>query len=218
MKRLISILFMAVLLFTMTACGNSGNSGNAANSENNGQTDVTEPVTVEAGTEAIPEEAGKAIVVYFSGSGNTKRVAEFAADELGADLFELVPVTPYSEEDLNWRNWESRVCREHEDMSLRDIELVSTEVPDWDQYDVVLFGYPIWWREAAWPVNNFIKNNDFTGKTVVPFCTSTSSGMGDSGILLSEMTGTGNWQAGNRFSEQPEEASVREWVRSMNLE
>ena len=105
-----------------------------------------------------------------------------------------------------------------DDASLQDIALVSTEVPNWDDYDVVLFGYPIWWREASWVVNNFIKNNDFTGKTVIPFCTSTSSGLGDSGTNLEKMAGTGAWLEGRRFSENPSEDSVREWVRGLDLE
>ena len=110
------------------------------------------------------------------------------------------------------------VNKEHDDASLQDIALVSTEVPNWDDYDVVLFGYPIWWREASWVVNNFIKNNDFTGKTVIPFCTSTSSGLGDSGTNLEKMAGTGTWLEGQQFNENPSEDSVREWVRGLDLE
>jgi flavodoxin len=161
--------------------------------------------------------AGKTIVVYFSGSGNTKRVAGFVADELNVDAFELVPVTPYTAADLNWRDRSSRVNKEHDDPSLQNIELAATEVPDWSEYDTVLFGYPIWWREASWVVNSFIKNNDFTGKKVVPFCTSTSSGLGDSGTNLEKMAGTGNWLEGIRFSELPDENSVREWARGLNI-
>ena len=165
-----------------------------------------------------PAASGKTLVVYYSASGNTGRVAGFVADELNADTFELVPAEPYSDADLNWRDRSSRVNKEHDDASLQDIALVSTEVPNWDDYDVVLFGYPIWWREASWVVNNFIKNNDFTGKTVIPFCTSTSSGLGDSGTNLEKMAGTGAWLEGQRFSENPSEDSVREWVRGLDLE
>ena len=165
-----------------------------------------------------PAASGKTLVVYYSASGNTGRVAGFVADELNADTFELVPVEPYSDADLNWRDRSSRVNKEHDDASLQDIALVSTEVPNWDDYDVVLFGYPIWWREASWVVNNFIKNNDFTGKTVIPFCTSTSSGLGDSGTNLEKMAGTGTWLEGQRFNENPSEDSVREWVRGLDLE
>lgn len=82
-------------------------------------------------------------------------------------------------------------------------------------FGVVLLGYPIWWREAAWVVNSFVKNNDFTGKTVIPFCTTTSSGLGDSGTNLENMAGTGNCLEGQRFNENPSEDSVREWARGL---
>lgn len=164
------------------------------------------------------EAGGKTIVVYFSGSGNTRRVAEYVADETGADMFELVPVNPYTDADLDWTDRSSRVCTEHDDKSLQDIELESIEVPDWSAYDTVLFGYPLWWREAAWPVNTFVKGNDFAGKTVIPFCTSTSSGFGDSGIILEEMAGTGDWVDGMRFSEREDEEKIREWVRGLDLD
>ena len=126
------------------------------------------------------------------------------------DMFELVPVNPYTDADLDWTDRSSRVCTEHDYKSLQDIELESTEVPDWSAYDTVLFGYPLWWREAAWPVNTFVKGNDFAGKTVIPFCTSTSNGFGDSGKLLEEMAGTGDWVDGMRFSEREDEEKIRE--------
>ena len=131
-------------------------------------------------------ETGKTLVVYYSASGNTERVAKAAAEAAGADLFEIVPVEPYTSDDLNWTNDNSRVSREHDDESLRNVELVSTEVENWDSYDTVLIGYPIWWGIAAWPTDGFVKANDFTGKTVIPFCTAASSGIGQSGKLLAE--------------------------------
>lgn len=103
------------------------------------------------------------------------------------------------------------------DPSLQNIELTSTTVPDWESYDTVLFGYPLWWREAAWPVNNFVKGNDFSGKTVIPFCTSTSDGIGDSGSKLAQMAGTGTWREGMRFSEREEESAVKEWAQGIGL-
>lgn len=133
-------------------------------------------------------------------------------------LFELVPVEPYSDEDLDWTTDGSRVNKEHDDEGLRDIELVETTVPDWDSYDTVFIGYPIWWGIAAWPVDGFIEANDFTGKTVIPFCTSASSGLGESGELLAEAAGTGNWLEGQRFSSRPSEEEVRAWVDGLGLQ
>lgn len=162
-------------------------------------------------------ETGKTLVVYYSASGNTERVAKAAAEAAGADLFEIVPVEPYTSDDLNWRNNDSRVSREHDDESLRDVELVSTEVENWDSYDTVLIGYPIWWGIAAWPMDGFVKANDFTGKTVIPFCTAASSGIGQSGKLLADLAGTGDWQEGQRFASGASDKEVAAWVAGLGL-
>jgi len=162
-------------------------------------------------------ETGKTLVVYYSASGNTERVAKAAAEAAGADLFEFVPVEPYTSDDLNWRNNDSRVSREHDDESLRDVELVSTEVENWDSYDTVLIGYPIWWGIAAWPTDGFVKANDFTGKTVIPFCTAASSGIGQSGKLLADLAGSGDWQEGQRFASGASDKEVAAWVAGLGL-
>lgn len=162
-------------------------------------------------------ETGKTLVVYYSASGNTRAVAEMIAQYTEGDIFEIVPVEAYTEEDLNWRQEGSRVNREHDDESLQDIELVSTTVEDFDSYDTVFIGYPIWWHEAAWVVNHFVTDNDFTGKTVIPFCTSSSSGLGESGVHLAEMAGTGDWQEGVRFSGSVGESEVTDWLEGLDL-
>ncbi len=161
------------------------------------------------------ENQGKVLVVYYSATGNTKEVAEYIATTTNGTLFELIPVTPYTTEDLDWRTDGSRVNLEHNDISLRDISLVNTSPESWEEYDTVYIGYPIWWGIAAWPVDNFVKDNDFTGKTVIPFCTSTDSGLGRSGELLKEMAGTGTWLEGERFKSGVSEADVTEWVKSI---
>ena len=160
-------------------------------------------------------KCGKTLVVYYSASGSTAKVAEYIKNAANADIFELEPVDKYSEADLNWTDSSSRVNAEHEDESKRDIELKSTTVPNWENYDTVFIGYPIWWGIAAWPVNNFVKNNDFSGKTVIPFCTSASSGLGESGKLLKDMAGTGDWQDGMRFRSGASESDVTEWVNGL---
>ena len=177
--------------------------------------DAAEPVDEQP--EETSSEVGRTLVVYYSASGNTAAVAGYIADALGADTFELVPQEPYSTDDLNWTVNGSRVNREHDDESLRDIALVADSVDHWGEYDTVFIGYPIWWAIAAWPVNNFVKNNDFTGKTVIPFCTSSSSGLGQSGELLAEMTGTGDWQTGERFRSNASRDDVADWVSSLGL-
>lgn len=160
----------------------------------------------------------KKLVVYFSGTGNTERVAKAVAADAGADTFVITPKDPYTNADLNFNNSDSRVVREYQDSSLQNVELTTTTVPDWDSYDTVFIGYPIWWGNAAWPVNGFVKANDFTGKTVIPFCTSFSSGIGSSGTNLQNMAGgNGNWQTGHRFAERATDSDVKAWVDSLGL-
>lgn len=156
-------------------------------------------------------------MVYFSATGNTEAAATYIAQETGGDLFELEPAEPYTDEDLNYSNEDSRVSREHEDESLRDVELAADTVENWDEYDTVFIGYPIWWDIAAWPVNDFVKSNDFTGKTVIPFATSANDDIGESGKLLEEMAGTGNWLEGERFSSSVSKDAVTEWIEGLNL-
>ena len=177
--------------------------------------DTAEPADEQP--EETSSEGGRTLVVYYSASGNTAAVAGYIADALGADTVELVPQEPYSSDDLNWTVNGSRVNREHDDESLRDIALVADSVDHWGEYDTVFIGSPIWWAIAAWPVNNFVKNNDFTGTTVIPFCTSASSGLGQSGELLAEMAGTGDWQTGERFRSNASRDDVADWVSSLGL-
>ena len=167
--------------------------------------------------ENIKTGDGKTLVVYYSATGSTKGVAEEIADQTNGDLFEIQPVEPYTDDDLDWTDDDSRVSKEHDNEDERDVALVSTTVDNWDSYDTVFIGYPIWWGIAAWPVDNFVKDNDFTGKTVIPFCTSASSGIGDSGNLLKKMAGTGEWQDGERFRSGASESDVDSWVESLGL-
>lgn len=157
------------------------------------------------------------LVVYYSASGNTARVANDIAEAAGADVFEIIPVEPYTSDDLNWTNQSSRVSVEHDNPDARTVALASTEVPDWDSYTTVSIGYPIWWGIAAWPVDGFVSANDFTGKTVIPFATSSSSGMGESGTLLAQLAGTGDWQSGQRFSSGTSASDVQAWVSRLDL-
>ena len=169
------------------------------------------------GGDAEADAQGGTLVVYYSATGNTEAVASYIAEYTDGDLFELEPVEPYTDDDLNWTDDNSRVTRENEDESLRDVELVADTVENWDSYDTVFIGYPIWWGSAAWPVDTFVEANDFTGKTVIPFCTSSSSGLGESGELLSEMAGTGDWQEGMRFRSSASEEDVQEWIESLGM-
>ena len=225
MKKLTALLLSVVLVLSLAACGSANKPASSTTQpETSAPTEqpATEPSesSSTAPAESEPEtqpETGKTLVVYYSASGNTERVAKDIAEAAGADLFEIVPTEVYTSDDLDWTNPDSRVSREHDDESLRDVPLTTTEVPDWDSYDTVFIGYPIWWGIAAWPVDTFVKNNDFTGKTVIPFATSSSSGMGQSGSLLADMTGTGEWQEGQRFSSGVSSDDVQSWVNGLGL-
>ena len=212
MKKIVALLLSLSMIFALSACG-SQNSGNTAEETQPGSASteaVTETPTeepTEASTEMDTEEPsedtesaeGKTLVVYYSATGNTEEAANYIAAATGADMLELVPVD------------------EHDNPDARDIELVESTVSDWESYDTVFIGYPIWWGIAAWPVDSFIEANDFTGKTVIPFCTSASSGLGESGELLAEAAGTGEWMEGIRFSSSVSEEDVRTWLDELGL-
>lgn len=220
-KKIAAVLLTCIMAIGLTAgCGASNTNQSASNNDSH-STSTNQSGNEEADTNSENTTDttgnGKTLVVYYSASGNTKDVAEKIAKITEADLFEIEPVEPYTDDDLDWTDDDSRVSREHDDESLRDVELVSTTVDNWDSYDTVYIGYPIWWGIAAWPVDNFVKENDFTGKTVIPFCTAATSGIGDSGNLLEEMTGTGDWKEGERFHGGASESHISSWIDSLGL-
>lgn len=217
MKKIIAILLSLVLLCGLVACGSNNTDTKTPDSGTQTEKPDNTVTTPDNNDDKDPAAGGKTLVVYFSASGSTEKVAKTIAEAAGVDIFEIVPTEEYTSEDLNWTNSNSRVCREHDDESLRDIPLSTTTVPNWENYDTVLIGYPIWWGIAAWPVNNFVKSNDFSGKFVIPFCTSASSGIGNSGKLLADMAGTGTWKDGERFSSAADENAVKNWVSTLEL-
>lgn len=217
MKKITSILLALVLVFSFAACSN--NSDNSASTANSTTSTPADKQSTDESSDNNTDSSSnsKILVVYYSATGSTKAVADTIADTTRADLFEITPVVPYTSDDLNWTNDNSRVSVEHNDESKRDVPLTKTTPDNWADYDTVFIGYPIWWGIAAWPVNNFVEGNDFTGKTVIPFCTSSSSGLGQSGDLLADMAGTGNWQDGERFSSGASSSKVESWVNGLDL-
>ena len=236
MKRTLSLLMSLVMALSLTACGGNENSSSSQVSSAAPESSAAESSASESSSEASSEVSSEApsssevssqaqdtgsgssvLVVYYSATGNTAQVAQYIADSTGGDLFEIQPVEPYTDDDLNWTDDNSRVSQEHADESLRDVELVADTVDNWDQYDTVFIGYPIWWGIAAWPVDGFVEANDFSGKTVIPFCTSSSSGLGESGQLLADMAGTGDWQEGQRFRSGVSQEDVQSWIEELGL-
>lgn len=235
MKKWIALLMGLVLVFNFTACG-SNSSSNSSQAESSveeretsqpetstAETSAAEPAESDVSESALPSdleaepESGKTLVVYYSSTGNTEEAANYIAAAANADVFELEPKNPYTDADLDWTDENSRVVYEHDNPDARDVELAAVTVPDWESYDTVFIGYPIWWGIAAWPVDSFVKANDFTDKTVIPFCTSSSSDLGESGELLAELAGTGDWMEGERFSSSVTEDIVQTWVESLGI-
>lgn len=217
MKKITALIMSLLMITSLAACGSNETNTPAPSEPESSESQSAQDSTMES--EASQEESatGKTLVVYFSATGNTESAANYIAQATGGDLFELEPAEPYTDEDLNYNNDDSRVSREHEDESLRDVELVADTVENWDEYDTVFIGYPIWWGIAAWPVDSFVEANDFTGKTVIPFATSASSDLGQSGELLAELAGTGDWQEGQRFSSSVSEEDIQAWVDDLGL-
>ena len=189
MKKRISMIMVICLLLSLTACGvNSGTNSNTEPSatQSQAETPPSEPaedpgVSADDSAEGSDpateptEEAAKTLVVYFSATGNTKAVAEEISRLTGADLYEIVPADPYTDADLNYNNNDCRANQEMNDISARPA--IGSGVIDVSPYDIVFVGYPIWWGTMPRIINTFLDTYDLSGKTVLPFCTSGSSGI-----------------------------------------
>lgn len=158
--------------------------------------------------------SAKAIVVYFSATEHTKAVAETVAGHLGIAITSLQPVNPYSSADLNYNSPTSRVSQEHNDPT-RHVDLISTVAEGFEEAEYVFLGAPVWWQQPSWVINDFASENDFTGKTVIPFGTSASSSF--STASLQELDGSGTWLLPQRFSSSVSSSSVASWVDSLEL-
>ena len=206
MKRFTAFVMALAMALSLVGCSGAAGTSSAPEApaaSSQPPAEESTPASQAESTSGTP--GGKTLVVYY------------IAQVTGGDLFALEPVEPYTTEDLNYSNEDSRVSYEHENPAARQVELTASTVENWEEYDTIFLGYPIWWGIAAWPVDGFIEANDFTGKTVIPFCTSASSGLGESGQLLAEMAGTGNWLEGQRFSSSVSQEDIQAWVESLGL-
>ena len=242
MKRIVMTLLTAAMVISLTACGgNTGQGGSAASDtldreqssvpigeseeasvqpETGGTSEASEDTALTGtnGTDAAGSqdaEASKVLVVYFSATGTTKGFAEIIAENMGADMYEIIPREPYSDADLNWHDDNSRSTIEMYDRSCRPE--IDGAVENMEQYDIVFIGYPIWWGEAPRIVSTFMESYSFEGKTVIPFCTSSSSGIGSSGKNLEGLTDGARWLEGKRFGSADSEADVQAWVEGLDL-
>lgn len=230
MKKLWKMLVSGILAASVLAgCGSTAASNSSASSASSegGNSSIEDTSTAAASSDAgsAADTSGssgsgssKTLVLYFSASGTTKKIAGMIAWDTGADEYEITPANPYTESDLDYTNDNSRVNKEGSDPSLQNVKFKSTDVPNWSSYDTVFLGYPIWREDASWVMKSFVKNLDFTGKNVIPFVTSSASDIGRTGQTLASLAGNkGTWQKGKRFSGGASESDVKKWVDSLNL-
>lgn len=225
MKKTIAVFLSFIAVFCLAACGDfagqeespspensyaESGTGNEVESgaDDNGQ-------TVDSAESDVRTQDSKVLVAYFSATGTTEGVAEHIANGLNADIYEIIPEEPYTDADLNYHDNSSRSTVEMNDPSSRPA--ISGSVEDMEQYDIVFIGYPIWWGEAPRIVSTFVESYDFSGKTVVPFCTSGGSGVGSSGTNLEELTSGATWMAGRRLNGSDSQDTVMEWVNGLGL-
>lgn len=234
-KKITAALLAAFMTISLAACGGedgkkqsspkdtsvSINEDNSVEEETKKAEESAQPENneeaggVEAGQDTLDAEGSKTLVVYFSATGTTKGIAELAAEILQADIYEIVPQEPYTDADLDWHDDESRSTVEMNDSSLRPA--ISGSVEGMEQYDTVFIGYPIWWGEAPRIVSTFVESYSFAGKTVIPFCTSSSSGIGSSGKNLENLTDGATWLDGQRFGGGESEEDIRAWIEGLDL-
>ncbi|MCQ2449558.1 MAG: hypothetical protein MJ132_05150 [Clostridia bacterium] len=155
-------------------------------------------------------KSGKVLVAYFSATGTTKTLAQYVREAVGADLYEITPAVPYTEADLAYYT-DCRADREQSDPSARPA--ISGSISNMDEYDVIFIGYPIWHSQAPRIISTFLESYDFSGKTVIPFCTSHSSGIGSSDTNLHTLAPKAKWEAGKRFARDTDKATVFSWVK-----
>jgi len=215
MKKLAMLLLVGLTCLTMlTGCGKEENT-----EESIPVADVTESVAdtvieTESAEETVPETADeKTLVVYFSCTGNTKDVAEKIAEITDADLYEIKAAQEYTSEDLNWHDSSTRATSEQNDPDARPE--IGSEPLKLEGYTTVYIGYPIWWGEEPRIMDTFVESYDFTDITMIPFCTSASSGMGSSGKNLAENAGSGNWLEGSRFAPGTSSGDLESWIHSL---
>ena len=170
---------------------------------------------VSGATPKADKSDGKILVAYFSCTGNTEKIAGYAADALDADLYRITPETPYTADDLNYGDSSTRATREQNDSTARPA--ISGTVERMADYDVIFLGYPIWWGQAPKIMYTFVESYDLSGKTIVPFCTSGSGGIGTSATNLSASAGGATWLEGRRFSASTSEADVRSWIDGLGI-
>lgn len=206
MKKLVSLILTVIMVFLLAAC-HSDSDVTSENYENSAESEIS---SEKKETEGV----NKMLVAYFSATGTTKQVAESAAEILEADLYEIVPEVPYTEEDLQYYSG-GRADKEQNDSSVRPA--ISGSIENMEQYDTILLGYPIWHGQAPRIISTFLESYDFSGKTILPFCTSHSSEIGSSDTNLHPLATNAQWLEGRRFAAETSKERVEAWLEEMDL-
>ena len=220
MKKAIVILLSLTMILGLTACGNSASKTKQPSTEDTfveskADTESAETSTNMENTDNQDAQEHKILVAYFSATGTTKGVAEHIANGLNADIYEIVPEEAYTDADIDYNDNNSRTTIEMNDPDARPA--ISGSVENMEQYDIIFVGYPIWWGEAPRIVSTFMESYDFSGKTIVPFCTSGGSGIGSSASNLERLTSGATWLDGRRLNGSDSQDTVMEWVNSLDL-
>lgn len=215
LTKTLAFFLAIILLFSLAACGSQTNSKETQAAATEAKPADTQQNETKAANAADTTEAvsnSKTLVVFFSATGTTKGVAQMIANTTGADTYEILAAQPYTEADLNWNDKTSRTTTEQNDKSVRPE--IGSEKISLDGYTTIYVGYPIWWGEEPRIMDTFAESYDFSGKTMIPFCTSGGSGIGSSGKNLAERAGTGNWIEGDRLSA---DTDIAAWIKGLNL-
>ena len=207
MKKIIALLIAVLLVLGLTACGGGAESTEESSAEPAAESSAEETAEEE------PQTGKDVLVVYFSATGTTKGVAEKIASVTGADLYEIKAAQEYTAEDLDWNDSDSRTTHEQNDPSVRP-EIGSDPV-SLEGYSTIYIGFPIWWGEEPRIMDTFVESYDFDGITMIPFCTSSSSGIGMSGKNLESNAGSGKWLDGERFSGSVSEDELQTWIEGL---
>lgn len=241
MRRIVVLMLTLCMVFVLAACGtqsdesasgsqadtsatvseDSNTSENDEQSDENKQTaaadsnDNTPDYTAEENNDSPANTDSSVLVVYFSCTGNTKGLAEKIASSLDADIYEIVPEQPYTDDDLNYNNSSSRSTQEQNDDACRPA--ISGSAENMESYDTLIIGYPIWWGQAPKIMYTFVESYDLSGKTIVPFCTSGSSGVGSSATNLQDSAPDANWLEGTRLSTGVSDSDVENWLSGLGL-
>ncbi len=211
MRKIVSLLLSFGMIFTLAACGQSAASEKQAEIEM--ETETSESVSTE---EQEADVSTKTLVVYFSCTGTTELVAEYITEILGADSYQIVPENPYTEADLAYYT-NGRADQEQDDPDARPA--ISGGVANMDAYDTIILGFPIWHGQAPRIISTFLESYDFSGKTIVPFCTSHSSGVGSSADNLHSLCAESvEWRDGKRFESGVSKESVQNWIGEIGIE